>query len=453
MRMASVVLVEVARAGEAIAEIRHGPGRARPEVSHGVPVAAVPLRPQHGKVPDLIAAVAEVPRLRDQLHVRENRVLVDDVEEGAHLVDGAGLARERRREVEAEAVDVHLGDPVAEAVHHELERLRVQHVQAVSAAGEVVVERAVFGAQAVVRRVVEATQADRRSELISLAGVVVDDVEHDLEAGPVERLHHRLELGDLRAGHRGEAVAGCEERERGVAPVVLHAARSDAPLIHVLLDGEELDRRDSQALEVLDDGRVREAEIGPAKVLRHRRMGHRHTLHVHLVEHRVRPRHVRMTVAFPVESHVAHDRLRYASGTVTEVRRPVIRRLAGPSEPLHRRAHVAKDGLAVVNRALERERVRIDEQLVRVEPHPRLRRIHAVRAEAVPLSGAKPGDEPVPDVRAPIAERNARLDASLVEKTDIHARRVLGEDGEVHALTALGVERRAERRVPPRPRC
>ena len=43
------------------------------------------------------------------------------------------LARERRREVEAEAVDVHLGHPVAEAVHHELQHLRVPHVQRVAA--------------------------------------------------------------------------------------------------------------------------------------------------------------------------------------------------------------------------------------------------------------------------------------------------------------------------------
>ena len=46
-------------------------------------------------------------------------------------LDGAlGPAHERRREVEAEAVDVHLGHPVAQAVHDELERLRVRERRA-----------------------------------------------------------------------------------------------------------------------------------------------------------------------------------------------------------------------------------------------------------------------------------------------------------------------------------
>ena len=35
--------------------------------------------------------------------------------------------------------------------------------------------------------------------LVALGGVVVDDVEDDLDVGLVQRLDHRLELGDLLA--------------------------------------------------------------------------------------------------------------------------------------------------------------------------------------------------------------------------------------------------------------
>ena len=42
---------------------------------------------------------------------------MDRVEEGREAVDVVELARERRGEVEAEAVDVALGDPVAQRVH------------------------------------------------------------------------------------------------------------------------------------------------------------------------------------------------------------------------------------------------------------------------------------------------------------------------------------------------
>ena len=60
--------------------------------------------------------------------------------------------------------------------------------------------------------------------MIALAGVVVDDVEHDLDAGAMELLHHPLELVHLVARLGREALIGREEAERGVAPVVLLAA-------------------------------------------------------------------------------------------------------------------------------------------------------------------------------------------------------------------------------------
>ena len=85
---------------------------------------------QHGEVADLVAARAHVPRLGDQLHLREDRVLVDDVEEGAQLVDVVQLAGQGAGQIEAETVDVHLGHPVAQAVHDELQDARMLHVAA-----------------------------------------------------------------------------------------------------------------------------------------------------------------------------------------------------------------------------------------------------------------------------------------------------------------------------------
>ena len=92
-------------------ELRDRAAVALPEPPHRVAVLAVPLGPEHGEVADLVAARADVPRLGDQLHLREHRVLVDDVEERAELVDLVQLAGERAGQVEAEAVDVHLRAP------------------------------------------------------------------------------------------------------------------------------------------------------------------------------------------------------------------------------------------------------------------------------------------------------------------------------------------------------
>ena len=49
----------------------------------------LPFHSDHndGKVADLIAALAQIPGLGDQLHLRDDRVLMDDVEERPQLVD------------------------------------------------------------------------------------------------------------------------------------------------------------------------------------------------------------------------------------------------------------------------------------------------------------------------------------------------------------------------------
>ena len=91
-----------------------------------VAVLAVPLRPAGREAPDLVAG--DVPRLGDHLDRRQDRVLVDQVEEGAVDVHVAALAGEGGGQVEPEAVDVHLGDPVAQGVQDQPERRRVPDV-------------------------------------------------------------------------------------------------------------------------------------------------------------------------------------------------------------------------------------------------------------------------------------------------------------------------------------
>ena len=154
--------VEVARAGEAARELADQAAVAFPVGAHRVAVLVVPLGPAGREVADLVAALAEVPRLGDQLDLRQHRVLAQDVEERAQPVDLVQLARERRGEVEAEAVDVHLGDPVAQRVHEQLQHARVLHVERVAAAGEVHVVARIVRHQPVVGGVVDAAEAQRR---------------------------------------------------------------------------------------------------------------------------------------------------------------------------------------------------------------------------------------------------------------------------------------------------
>src|SRR5690606_37342951 len=136
-RTPAVVLVQVAGAGQPGGELRQRGRLAAPQVADRVAVAAVPLGPPGREVAHLVAAGTDVPRLGDQLDLGEHRVLLHQVEERAQPVHFVQFAGQCGGEVEAEAVHVHLGDPVAQRIHDQLEDVRRTHEQAVAGAGGV----------------------------------------------------------------------------------------------------------------------------------------------------------------------------------------------------------------------------------------------------------------------------------------------------------------------------
>src|ERR1700682_846720 len=86
--------VEVARSCQPPQELADQSAATLPIRAHGVAILVVPLRPSRRKVADLIAALAQVPRLGDELYAREHGVLPQNVEEGAQAVDFMQLARQ-----------------------------------------------------------------------------------------------------------------------------------------------------------------------------------------------------------------------------------------------------------------------------------------------------------------------------------------------------------------------
>src|SRR5687768_7754925 len=100
--------VEVARPRDAIRELSEALWCARPVVTDAIAITAVPFGPLRRKVADLIATVTNVPWLGDQLHPADDRILLDEIEERGQPIDFMHAAGERRGEVEAKTVDVHL---------------------------------------------------------------------------------------------------------------------------------------------------------------------------------------------------------------------------------------------------------------------------------------------------------------------------------------------------------
>ena len=158
---------QVVRAGDARGQLAGDPGVSLDELADGVAELAVPLGPAAvGERPEPV--LPDAPGLGDQLDPREDRVGLDLVDDRRLplllLVDVDG---EDRRQVEPEAVDVHLGDPVSQAVENEPADDRVVAVQRVAAAGEVVVKLGLW-AEHVLDVVVQPPEADRRARSGSL---------------------------------------------------------------------------------------------------------------------------------------------------------------------------------------------------------------------------------------------------------------------------------------------
>ena len=403
-----------------------------PEAPGRVAELIVPLRPARRKAADLVAPGPAVPRLRDQLDGLQDRILAARLEESALIVEPVRLAREDRPEVEAEPVDVRFGDPVAQAVGHHLDHARMTQVQRVPGAGVVDVEARLIRQQPVVRRVVDPPERQRRPALVAFRGVVVDDVEDHLEAGIVAARHHLLELAQAVGPVRRVARIGREEAKAVVAPVVGAAALGQVALGDEGMDRQQFDAGDAERLDVLDDLRRAESGEGAALMFRHVGMQFRVAAHVRLVEHGVPPRHrPPVRLALPVEVRIDDDALGDEGRAVALVERQVV--LLGADG-------VAEARGIPLQLAVMRARVRIEQQLVRIEAMTGRRLVRPVHAIAVQRRRTDAGHVAVPDLVGVLGQLDPLqlAVARRVEQADLDLGGVGGEQAEVDPLAVPG---------------
>ena len=187
---------------------------------------------------------------------------------------------------------------------------------------------------------------------------------------------------------------------------------------------------------------MRERQVRAPDLRRDRRMELGESLHVRLVDHGAVPRRLRSTVLAPGERRVDHHALRHRAGAVALVEGEV---LVGMPDL------VSVHGVVPPDRPADRPRVRIEEHLVRVEPMTLARLVRPVDAVAVEAAGPHVGEVGVPQEVGPVGERDALGLHGVVRpvvEAEVDARRVLGEEREVHALA---VPRGALRVRTPRP--
>ena len=199
-----------------------------------------------------------------------------------------GPRAERGGEIEAEAVDVADLDPVAQRIHHHLQHARMGEIERVAAAGEIVVEARIVRHQPVIGGVVDAAEGQRRAEMVALGGVVVDDVEHHLDAGVVQPRHRGAEGVErivLRVARlrREEATACCSPSSWPASsrPARGRRRRRGSAAARCVVTPSRL--------QMLDHRRRRQAAEGAAQVRRHVLALLRQALDVGLVDDGVFP--------------------------------------------------------------------------------------------------------------------------------------------------------------------
>jgi hypothetical protein len=230
------------------------------------------------------------------------------------------------------------------------------------------------------------------------------------------------------------ALLGREERERAVAPVVPQRPIFQETVVREFMDGQQLDRRDPEALEVADRRGMGEAGVAAAERLRHLGVQLGEAAHVRFIDDRFAPGRLGRPVVAPVEAIIDDHALGDAGGAVPLIDRQV--RFVVPPVQL-----VTEDRLRPVDLAPGRLGVRIDEQLARVAAVAALGRVGAVHAKPVELPGLQARHVPVKDVAGGLVKIEsvglARGIVGVVE-ADLDAGRDLRPDREVHARPVEG---------------
>ena len=428
VRPAAAPFIQIARPAEARGEFRNHATVPLPEPADRVAVAAIPFRPQRGEIADLIASLAEVPGFGDQLDLRDDRVLMDDVEKRSQLVDFVQLAGQGAGQIEPQPVDVHVRDPIAQAVHDQLQHPRIAHVKGVAAAGEVHVIAGVFGRQPIVGGVIDAAEGKGWPEMASLGRMVVDDVQDHLDPGLVQVAHHGFELADHVGPRFGGITRGRGEKaERVVAPVIHQLAVDQVPVVQEFVHRQQLDRRHPQTFQIADRGIGADAGIGAALLFRHIGMQLGEALDVQFVDQRIVPRISRRAVVSPGEGFVDYDRQGRKLGVVALVERQIglgVSQFVAPH--FVRPARLAGDRLGIG----------IEQDFVGIEAMPLGRLVGPVDPKAINLPRHHVRQIDVPDQVGLLGQRDANrllFVVGRIEQAELDLRRVFRIQGKIDA--------------------
>ena len=185
----------------------------------------------------------------DELDHGDDGILVDTIEEGRKFRHIVELTCERRREIETKSIHMHLRNPVAQGIHEQLEGARMLHVQRVAGAGVIHVIAAIVLDEAVV-----AAETQHGAQVIPLTGMIVNDIENNLETRRVQRLDHLLEFAHLPTGvaTAGICRVGRKVADGVVAPIIGKPFVFQKLVVHEMMHRQQFNRGHAEFFEVFD---------------------------------------------------------------------------------------------------------------------------------------------------------------------------------------------------------
>ena len=204
-------------------------------------------------------------------------------------------------------------------------------------------------------------------------------------------------------------------------------ALDEVAIVGVVVHRHQLDCGDPEIQQVTDRLVRAEACIRPTHRFGQPGMPPGKALHVQFVDHRFVPGRAGPAIVAPRERRVDHGGEHRERGVVAAVEREILFRIAEA---------IPVDLVAPADVAADRLRIRLEHDLVRIEPESARGIVGTVNPVAVELSRQDPGHVSVPDEVGLLRQRDScRLSGAVrgIEQAEFHLERMLGEDREVDA--------------------
>ena len=263
--------------------------------------------------------------------------------------------------------------------------------------------------------------------------MVVDHIHQHLDPGLVQALDHQAEFKE--AVLAGIARLGAKEADGVVTPMVAQAAFDQKAFVLKGLHRQEFNGGDAKGGVMVQHRIRRHAQIGAPHCARHLHVALGQRLDMRLVDHRAGNGMPGRHIAPPVVQGIDHDAFRHGKGAVAAVETQVAARRADA---------VAHQRIGPAQAAFQRPSIGVDQQFVGVEAVALFRRIGAVGAEPVQITGGQPGHMHVPDVALAFGKVEALhfLAAIVGKQAQLDPAGVAGKHGEIDAIAVpAGAER------------